>query len=504
MITSRSKVSSAFVAFVLLLSLSPISPATAAPKAGGACSKAGTTQTASNKTYTCVKKGKKLVWNSGVTEVLPSNYFNNVCNDDPLVPKEWAEYQTFASGTFRCARPYRFLDVRLPSDKPKSELTQASELASLEQCRLPAQNNFNNVGHRANAWKFNGDLQIQVIPIEFTDFKAAKNPTQEYGKYLTYIKDMFFKLSDGNTRINFKTPDKYINIGKSLQSYVIDGNLTKQENRFVWKKLDLPKYRNDTYAAADKIFDFTGIDMTVMLVPLSVPSQYIAHSPEFRMDNVSTNEGTVEFTYLMPPASAVDNMSWFGVEPFLHLHEFFHANGLLGDHGGNDFGKSGPDVGTGTWGHMSGMMTDFIVWDKWIAGMLRDSQVICAKADSTSTHWIKPQGYFGEYEKMLVIPLSSTKAIVVESQRAAGLNFKLPKISQGALIYTLDTTISTYDGGINVIRPTNRTGSIYGSNGVVLGDAPLKLNENITIQGHRITVIESGAFGDVVKVEKVG
>ena len=52
-------------ASILLLSLAtPVQAA--APKAGAKCTKAGAIATASGKKFTCVKSGKKLVWNKGV------------------------------------------------------------------------------------------------------------------------------------------------------------------------------------------------------------------------------------------------------------------------------------------------------------------------------------------------------------------------------------------------------------------------------------------------------
>mgnify|MGYP000506997212 CR=1 FL=1 len=57
------------IAFIPILSLFlslPLIPVNAAVKAGGTCSKAGITSVAASKTYTCVKSGKKLVWNKGV------------------------------------------------------------------------------------------------------------------------------------------------------------------------------------------------------------------------------------------------------------------------------------------------------------------------------------------------------------------------------------------------------------------------------------------------------
>ena len=57
------------IAFLPILSLFlslPLIPVNAAVKAGGTCSKAGIKSVAASKTYTCIKSGKKLVWNKGV------------------------------------------------------------------------------------------------------------------------------------------------------------------------------------------------------------------------------------------------------------------------------------------------------------------------------------------------------------------------------------------------------------------------------------------------------
>ena len=57
------------IAFLSILSLSgslPLIPANAAVKAGASCKTLGVTSVASGKTFTCVKFGKKLVWNKGV------------------------------------------------------------------------------------------------------------------------------------------------------------------------------------------------------------------------------------------------------------------------------------------------------------------------------------------------------------------------------------------------------------------------------------------------------
>jgi len=500
------------IAFLSILSLflsTLLIPANAAAKAGGACTKAGITSVSSGKTYTCVKSGKKLAWKQIQTSTASTseNYaWKSPCDKDPWVPAEWKEYETFALKFFNCSRPMRFQDAKMPNETPKSSLVATSDLNQTSMCKIPeiyvrtAQGSSNNVGHR-NSWKFSGDLDLQIIPVQFTDFNTTNTPTTEYGKYFNYIKEMFYKTSDGNTRLNLRIPDKYLQINSTLESFNTGGFLEKN-NRFKWKKLDTPRLQSAIFSAADSVIDFSGVKLTIIVVPLKVPDNFIAHHPQFRMDNVSTKEGVVPANYIFPPANMNSSDDWYGVEPFLHLHEIFHATGMLSDHLG-DWESGGNFYGTGNWGHMSGMLTDHLTWDKWLAGMLSDQQVICAKNNGTGTYWIKPATYFGQMEKLLVIPVSSTRVIAVESQRAAGMNFKLTKESQGALVYSVDVLDNRYDGGFEVIKPVSRsTGPKDGP--FIFWDAPLKLKEEVTVWGYRISVVESGSFGDVIKVEKVG
>jgi hypothetical protein len=73
------------LAFVLSLSLIT-APSFAAVKAGAKCTKAGATATAGGKKFTCIKSGKKLVWNKGVViKAAPKPDLNPVFK--PVEPK---------------------------------------------------------------------------------------------------------------------------------------------------------------------------------------------------------------------------------------------------------------------------------------------------------------------------------------------------------------------------------------------------------------------------------
>lgn len=62
------------VLLISLLLLAPLAPSISAtpPKAGAICNKAGVTKNSKGKKYTCIKSGKKLVWNKGVAIKTPT------------------------------------------------------------------------------------------------------------------------------------------------------------------------------------------------------------------------------------------------------------------------------------------------------------------------------------------------------------------------------------------------------------------------------------------------
>ena len=66
-------------AFIVLFLISSISPAQAVVKAGAKCTKAGVTASVGGKRYTCIKSGKKLVWNKGTTIKKVADVKQGIC-----------------------------------------------------------------------------------------------------------------------------------------------------------------------------------------------------------------------------------------------------------------------------------------------------------------------------------------------------------------------------------------------------------------------------------------
>jgi hypothetical protein len=168
------------------------------------------------------------------------------------------------------------------------------------------------------------------------------------------------------------------------------------------------------------------------------------------------------------------------------LHEMSHAGLDIGDY-----------YNSGIWGSVGSGRLDQLGWDKYIEGFMNDAQIRCASPNETSIHWIVPSAAKGPYQKLVVVPLSKNKVIVVESMRSAGYNYKLPKVNQGALVYTVDVSITAHGEGTDVYVPSSRAALFGGQK----ENAPMRVGEEIIISNVKITLIESGDFGDVIKVE---
>jgi hypothetical protein len=88
---------------------------------------------------------------------------------------------------------------------------------------------------------------------------------------------------------------------------------------------------------------------------------------------------------------------------------------------------------------------------------------------------------------MAVVPLSESRAVVVESRRAIGYDSLLPE--GGALVYTIDSaTLSGY-GPLHVQLE-----------GTDLMSAPLAAGESLTVDGVTITVLSSDELTDTVQL----
>jgi hypothetical protein len=179
-------------------------------------------------------------------------------------------------------------------------------------------------------------------------------------------------------------------------------------------------------------------------------------------------------------------------------HETGHMFGLTDIRDTTDHTKQ-DSSDLGVFDLMNSMIApELLAWNRYMLGILNDDQVRCVTKPEPTTHFLAPVAKRTTETKMVVIPISKYKAVIVESRRNLGYDVNLGSANEGAIVYTLDTTIPYRKSTMKLVPSPSATDTTWRR------DAALKLNESVSIWGYKITNIESGDFGDVVKVEKAG
>ena len=517
-----------FIAFLSILSLLvflPLIPASAAVKAGDKCTKVGIKSVVGSKTFTCIKSGSKLVWNKGVEIKNPTprksirdwattrstdlgyiNDFRGPCDLESDLPTAFKELQNaFSQKNYSCGI-YRIAKYELGTDRPKTKLDSDSSDLAIKNCEISEPKNsrgnrgFFNLSDAcrrqySNSSKVPGPkMTVQVIPIYASDTERPKNsPEADYGRYTDVLSSWAKYSSDGESAIEIRYPDSYIEFSNKVSSY----NIYHENNH------DNPahmKFVKDLVQNVDSKINFSGSNLIIVVVPPGTP---LKNFQQGVLRDFVTNEGSITHGSTMYPftLTGLETIKFSNfLTPFFWLHELYHAGYGLDDHYGDYKEDVNTEYGLGQWSLMTPYGGDLSAWEKWILGFITDSQVHCVNPNQSTTRWIAPSSVKSKEKKLVVIPISQTKGIVLESIRAAGLYYKISKESEGLLPYVVDLEIVGHGLGMKLILPTNRNPN---QPPFFLSQAPLREGESVVSNGFKITVVESGTFGDVVKVEKV-
>lgn len=483
-----------------------VSPSLAAvPKAGSKCVSAGKTLTVGSNKLSCVVTGGKKTWKKIPNQPLaykPKGWDGDRCGFDSGATGYAAKLQDFLLNSGYCIGSLRLVAGNLPSALPRTADSPTSALAPIDKCKLQNASNSNNwkgfpSSSEVTDFKKNRhpspSTVLQIIPIFASDVPRSGNtPEQDYKYYFDFLRDYFKYINDGPGNLELRVPDSYIEFPKPIAPYEVRHG----------KDDDLARsFFQDVITSVDSKFNFSEINYALVVVPAGTPSGVISQQG---VGHVSTAEGDLTNISSAQPATLSGPNNKVNVtmmKPTMWIHEFYHPGLNLGDNHAGDSGLYDSERGMGDWGIMSRDNGDLIAWQKWILGFLQDSQVRCIDVSTGVTlSWIAPSSIKTTNSKLVVIPLTSQKALVVESIRAVGLSYRYSTESLGALVYLVDESDARHDYGYAAMYPDNRRPTV---SRFKLSDAPLKLGESLTYEGIKITNVEWGDFGDVIKVEPV-
>lgn len=433
---------------------------------------------------------------------VPKGYSADRCGWENGLRGQAASLQNMLVTNGNCVGPMRIASDKLTKTNPKTQNVDQgvldTNLCKLENLPIGQTNNWKGFPSSASKQSFEADrapapgASIQIIPIYSEDArKGSSSPAEDYKLYLDVTKKYFESINDGPEKIEIFIPDHYIKFPKLIAPYQVrhgkDDDLGRQ-------------FIQDAVNAVDAEIDFSRAAFHLFVVPAGTPLDVIS---EQGFPGAQTNEGRIHNVAIAPQATFTPDISKRSITGLssiaMWFHEFYHPGINLGDNHGSNSKLYDDERGMGQFGLMSSGNGDLLAWQKWFMRFIQDSQVRCVSKTTATVSWIIPSSAKSTKAKLVVIPLNSSKALVVESIRAMGLSYRYPRESLGALVYLVDISDGRHDYGYLVMYPDKRRPTGYER--YAMSAAPLKLGETLTYEGVKITNIEWGEFGDVIKVE---
>lgn len=456
---------------IILVSVSAV--AATPPKAGSKCTAAKATQVYKGLKFTCIKSGSKLLWSKGVPISTPTPSSSPTPTPTPTASATPSPTPTPTPSPTVIASP---TSTPTPTSSPQGSITQ---------CKLPILDGRGDVAiggfpRISDRLKSIGQVTTKVIFVDFPDAIATITPQQAFAR-VSQATDLFSELSYGQMQFTMEPTYKWYRMSGTSKSYAPLNQSFAHHKSYIAEALKL----------ADSDIDFSSTD--AILIVSNPDAKDTGYSgPAFTP--IFGNGFTLDGRYISNGAtSAYDLNNW----KYIWLnHEFGHTLGLpdlyafQGEDSSNpyDYHRFVGEYSLMGLSSLDSNSPGYLAWERWLLGWIDDSQIACMGSNSIS-QLISPIERKGGI-KAIVIPISNSKVVVVESRRAEGVDKNLKK--PGALVYVVNSTIQSGFGPVRVV-PAEKSD-------------PRRLQstraegESVTVEGITITVKKSSNEGDFVEV----
>ena len=351
-----------------------------------------------------------------------------------------------------------------------SAITPATELTTLNVCKtkdLSTRSSGNN-GFPRPQGVISGAVtpKILFIPLNFPDVPSFSDADLiRVQETLKEVQEFYKKTSYGLVRIEYQILEKskWPTMDKSAASYGLINPRPQQNNTEALKEI---------LAKVDSSINFDLYD-GVTIETVRHPGGGVGQA--FLGQIFPTRNGSAKGVSLETAMAAGSfhtlahelGHTLFGLED---LYVFLNEQRPS---------VSGGPTPAGSWDMMSNSSREFFGWSKFLNGWLEDQQVRCLSNQVNSVHYLESLEIPSPAPKLILINLQEGVTISVEVRQLDGSS------SRGVLVYKIDSSINHGDGPITAQRDL------------------LEEGKSLLIDGWKVTALEEGTEGILIKVEKV-
>lgn len=356
-----------------------------------------------------------------------------------------------------------------------------------------------------------GTINWKIVFLEWENLRGTRSDYDYHVREVEKTREFYRVMSEGKLNLNMSYEQSWSMVSGSYADYFIPDNMSGGD----WRSVDYLQVRiNGFIAATDPQVDYSGIDVIFFAFPREKVVVEGGGLHVFGHANhavARTQEGNIGNMFSLGHRSYDNDSSQLGWATL--AHEFGHTLGMpdLRDvSGGYQVPKEvvNPIYGFDIMDNQDAGSRNISGWLKWVQGWLSDSQVTCVEKESIEGNYYKINNAnpVGTPDEMLVIRLSSTKALVVESRRW-DRRFDLPVSNSrdGVIVYRVDATKGHSEGPLKLLSPRDITRYLAENNvwpdWRVL-DVMLFEGDSVTFEGVTVKVKSLSNSGDVVYISK--
>jgi len=364
--------------------------AVAAVKAGDICKKVGSIATANGKKYTCIKSGKKLVWNKGVTVALPK-------------PKPTPTPTSTPTPT----------PTQTPTPIPTIADNFSQFATDISACKLNETRNLTG-GSKGFPLRSTlsslGKMKIAIIPVDFANATGSGNPGEMYADDLVLVKEWADYFGRGKMQYDVQLVSQdWIRAPRGAEWYVC----VECQKGAKSEKQSQAAGVQEIINLVDGKYDFSGVQFIYFVFPYEAEASF-GTSLILRGTTFTTKAGSQIISTYGELAGSVMKADRTKIWDHL-IHEVLHYQGLIG-HG--PINGSDLNIMTNQWG-ASKVVTS---WESFIAGWFGKNEVVCIDKNSISDSiyiTMSPIDNYGPEPQSVMIKLSEEEILIIE-KRSSG------------------------------------------------------------------------------------